>query len=634
MSLLNKYHDAIFGPIDLKDADPKFDGMIRNIVSSQAMARLKRIKQIGFAANTFVTAEHSRFAHALGTMHVMRRLANKYFLYCDSDSILGAVNEQFKAKLNEKSIIQHLLVACLLQDVGELPLQQATKKFFDVKETLRNDLSEEYRVNFWELNVKQVFTMAAIIKDRDIQKALFNCEEKIQKDFLAYLITGIIKKKASDEIISLRNMVDGVIDADRIDYVVRDSYHTIGVATNIDVLIENLIGYDSEGPIFKNADPVFWFLKRRCELFYSVYLSPTYRLRKILLMEVLNAIRKSEEYETNFFGKSRITRWDLDYETFIDFDEIELLKMLKDLAKIVRDHNKVEIALKTLLSGYDGFSHRWVRLCINEVDDCHTYIPDFIYYDTYSDVTNYFAYKSKAIKIKSSEYDVVYKDNSEIYLEDIQSPLGSFFKSIEFTSPLENSISVFYPVNKQQESIGTIEQLEIGKLTRQLYEHDPLIENVFETIEYYNFNDPIIFITYASEDINKALMIAKQLYAKKRKYILMYNRGGEIGIRRDIEHKMIVANVIIIILTINYLHKIDNNPECYSAIEREIINNRLSTQGQNKLKLIFVTWQDQNFETIKANFDYRKYGLNEEPAIKTIYTNNFARPFQELLNSL
>jgi HD superfamily phosphohydrolase len=39
--------------------------------------RLRRIKQLGFASYGYLAADHSRYAHAVGTMHVMQAILSR-----------------------------------------------------------------------------------------------------------------------------------------------------------------------------------------------------------------------------------------------------------------------------------------------------------------------------------------------------------------------------------------------------------------------------------------------------------------------------------------------------------------------------------------------------------------------------
>ena len=66
--------DALHGHIDISDIYPAGGDQIRRIISAPFMQRLRRVKQLGFVSQNFLSAQHNRYSHALGTMHMMRKL--------------------------------------------------------------------------------------------------------------------------------------------------------------------------------------------------------------------------------------------------------------------------------------------------------------------------------------------------------------------------------------------------------------------------------------------------------------------------------------------------------------------------------------------------------------------------------
>ena len=72
--------DAIHGDIDIRDATDSSTETITKLLKSPVLERLRRIKQLGFTSHSYPSADHSRYAHALGTMHMMRMLFNRLFI--------------------------------------------------------------------------------------------------------------------------------------------------------------------------------------------------------------------------------------------------------------------------------------------------------------------------------------------------------------------------------------------------------------------------------------------------------------------------------------------------------------------------------------------------------------------------
>jgi len=152
------------------------------IIDTPEFQRLRRISQIGFANLVYPGANHTRFEHSLGTMHIARQLVEKM----DADE-------------NEK---REIVASALLHDIGHAP-------FSHCSETI---LSKYLK-----------------IAHEDVERILKRGEIKDVLRELGFKISRIVKHiKGQSEC----NIVSGDIDADRMDYLVRDSYYT-GVAYGV-----------------------------------------------------------------------------------------------------------------------------------------------------------------------------------------------------------------------------------------------------------------------------------------------------------------------------------------------------------------------------------------------------------------
>src|SRR5258706_10927139 len=95
------FRDPVHGLIGLEGAD----AIIGGLLDTRALQRLRRVRQMGFASLVYPGAEHSRFGHALGAMHVAGRV-------CQA---LGLGEE----------VARDVKVAALLHDVGHGPYSHA-----------------------------------------------------------------------------------------------------------------------------------------------------------------------------------------------------------------------------------------------------------------------------------------------------------------------------------------------------------------------------------------------------------------------------------------------------------------------------------------------------------------------------
>ncbi len=156
----------------------KIDDWMIKIIDTQEFQRLRRISQIGFANLVFPGANHTRFEHSLGVMEVARKLVERM----DVDEC-----ERME-----------ILASALLHDIAHTPFSHCGEVI--VKDYL--GLNHE--------NVEVVLKRGEI------------------KDVLSEL--GISLRKIKDLVSGKScNVVKGDIDADRIDYLIRDSHYT-GVA--------------------------------------------------------------------------------------------------------------------------------------------------------------------------------------------------------------------------------------------------------------------------------------------------------------------------------------------------------------------------------------------------------------------
>ncbi|BDH79340.1 MAG TPA: HD domain-containing protein [Methanothermobacter sp.] len=171
--------DSIHGNLQINDFEVK-------LIDTPPFQRLRRIKQLGFTNLIYPGANHTRFEHSIGTMHLASQLA-----------------DQLGLDKHKKSILR---VSALLHDLGHGP-------FSHVSEAVIPDSHEE-------LTIKVI--RESIISDILMEK--FDLEE----------IEATLKGEGV-----LGQAISGEIDVDRMDYLLRDSHYT-GVAYGI-IDVERLI---------------------------------------------------------------------------------------------------------------------------------------------------------------------------------------------------------------------------------------------------------------------------------------------------------------------------------------------------------------------------------------------------------
>jgi HD superfamily phosphohydrolase len=566
----NQYilHDAIHGTIDLRFGLKQDDyEKLYEILNCSFLNRLRNIKQLGFASHSHPSADHSRHAHAIGTMHIMNFLFSRVIESDEFKAISDDVEKCFSIK-GTTEIKKHLLLAGLLQDIGELPFAQATQGLIkpnqDTIKNVYNDIGDGDR----ELDDKDIFTIGAIFHS-DIKKHLD--ELNINLLFLVFLITGHESKDAkvkATECRALLHMVDGDVDADRLDYVFRDGHHTYGYAGNPNLVISSLECYDKDGPVFNDPGPISEYFLKRGHLWTTVYLAPENRFKNILLKTVLKEYFRSTSIPANEHLKSQMS-----LEEFKYFDDI---KLFYELNKIQFNHVAVGAltergrkTLEILLQPKEKYEWFWLPSVSAAKEIQNTELPLDVFYDTFSNYREHNLFSSKHIRIRAAKYE---KLGEPLFLEDCSGAFGSLSNTVWVTLPKKNCILIFTPVKKGSGKAWSnfTEAFNNNSLYELIYfNENGKPESVpYDTWDNSEFKGKRIFISYAFLDRNEVNKIVFWLHKMKRKYRLVRDLEQGTGTTtsqnsiRGIEE----GEAIIMIASTNYIERYNNG----GNVSREI----------------------------------------------------------------
>jgi HD superfamily phosphohydrolase len=180
--------------------DNACDRLLLDLINTKEVQRLHRIKQLGFTELVFPAANHSRFAHSLGVLHVARRMLDHFHRFCGS-------------RLDENHR-QLVLAAALLHDIGHGPFSHAFEKVTAQKHERR--------------------TLEIIQTDEtDVNRALCNADNQLPSRLAQFFNKEIDEaaeatpKEAPGTLPPyLTDVVSSQLDADRCDYLLRDSHAT------------------------------------------------------------------------------------------------------------------------------------------------------------------------------------------------------------------------------------------------------------------------------------------------------------------------------------------------------------------------------------------------------------------------
>ncbi len=273
---------------------------VKPIVDAEIFQRLRRIAQLGVSSVTYPSATHSRFQHALGTMHVFHLLYDHLLHFED-------------IKQDEKERLLRLGCACaLLHDIGHGPLSHASEKLFNfAHEDITSQFIDESEIG--------------IILDK------YEIDRAHMKDILG----GTAKR--DEKLIS--QLISSQFDADRLDYLSRDAYFTGVGFGNIDLnrMANILVVNHSGGPLDgyalslpKARYSLESYLLSRHLMYQAVYYHKATRGAELLLRSALNRARDiSEENselpnELDFMKNGNVPT----YKEIIELDDHLLYKTL------------------------------------------------------------------------------------------------------------------------------------------------------------------------------------------------------------------------------------------------------------------------------------------------------------------
>lgn len=234
-------------------------GVLYDIVEHPYFQRLRRIKQVGLSHYVYPGAVHTRFQHALGALHLMRK------------AIEVLVSKGVDISDEEALGVQ---VAILLHDIGHGPYSHALEGHFIPVPHERLTLAYMHKLNE-EFNGQL-----------DLAIQIF--KNKYPKTFLHQLVSG-------------------QLDMDRMDYLIRDSYYT-GVAEGIigyNRIIKMLNVYENQLVVEeKGLYSVEKFLMSRKLMYWQVYLHKTALSAEKMLVRLFEYYKSSPSQQKNNPGQA------------------------------------------------------------------------------------------------------------------------------------------------------------------------------------------------------------------------------------------------------------------------------------------------------------------------------------------
>lgn len=322
MSQINKlkiFNDPIYGFITIPNA------LIYDLIQHPYFQRLRRITQMGLSYLVYPGANHTRFHHALGCMHLMQKAVDVL---------------RFKGIIISDKEENALYIAILLHDIGHGPFSHTMEKSI---------VEEVYHEEISLLFMEQL-----------------NIEFQGQLDLAIKVFKGEYHRKFMLQLISSQ------LDMDRMDYLKRDSFYS-GVAegnVNSERLIQMMNVVDDVIVIEeKGIYSIEKFLMSRRLMYWQAYLHKTSLVAELTLTKVLKRAKELTNKGIQltcsdpllFFMKNKVTLENFDaknldlFSQLDDFDIISALKswqnhddfILSSLSKMIINRDLLKIKLST-----------------------------------------------------------------------------------------------------------------------------------------------------------------------------------------------------------------------------------------------------------------------------------------------
>ena len=390
-------NDPIYGFIQIPNS------LIFDIIEHPYFQRLRRITQMGFSNLVYPGANHTRFHHALGCMHLMEKAVRVL---------------RFKQVEISKEEENGLYLAILLHDIGHGAYSHA------LEHSIVSGISHE------EISLKFM--------------------EKLNDEFEGKLDLAIQIFKGKYHRKFLGQLISSQLDIDRLDYLKRDSFYTGVTEGNIssDRLIAMMNVKNDELVIEqKGIYSVEKFLIARRLMYWQVYLHKTGLVAENMLVNVLKRAKELAEKGEELYASSALKYFlcnqinqdnftDETLEMFSNLDDYDILSAIKEwtnhqdkvlslLSKMIIDRKLLRIEIQK-----DVFDNIKINKKKNKFSKKLGLSEEEINYFVFSQEIRNQAYNSKKpiyILNKKGKFKDIAKASDQLNLQALTKPVVKHF---------------------------------------------------------------------------------------------------------------------------------------------------------------------------------------------------------------
>jgi len=292
------------------------DALEAALVASRPLQRLRFVRQLGLTFLIYPGAEHSRFNHVLGTMHLAGRVYDALAERPGSPLDPSATSRQRRL----------VRVAALVHDIGHAPFSHTAEDLFDQP-----------------------------IDHEEMTRRLLGCEElraifeRHGDGVDAAAVVRVLSRTSADEReLLLSEIISGELDVDKMDYLLRDSLYC-GVrygSFDLERLIDTMaplrdpqsgawhIGVDAGGVHALEA-----LVMARYYMFTQVYFNPTGKVMELHLNAWLRALQH---------------RWPSTVEGFLAQDDVTVFEAMRRSDNL---HARAILARERFVLAYESREH-------------------------------------------------------------------------------------------------------------------------------------------------------------------------------------------------------------------------------------------------------------------------------------
>ena len=280
-------HDPIHGYIPFCSAGGLPEGEVaeQQLIDHRWVQRLRQIHQLQSAWWVFPTAEHTRFQHVLGAMHLASRATAALY------ESLAEVCDEVPSRAYVESLMR---IAALLHDVGHGPFGHFFDKHFLADHGLNHELLGGHIIN------RELAPLIARVRRNP--NGRLRDDETLDPAQITFLITrpgSNGSKETSGEgprwLRFLRSLFSGLYTVDNMDFVLRDAYMS-GYSTqafDIDRLLHYTFFTEKGLTIHERGlSALVRFIGVRADLFRAIYFHRTVRAIDLGLQELFAASKE------------------------------------------------------------------------------------------------------------------------------------------------------------------------------------------------------------------------------------------------------------------------------------------------------------------------------------------------------